>query len=94
MNLRRPYIYFFLFGDQSHLNMVYGNFKPIYLLKLNNRGRQPLRITITSRQGDSMLVIHQVKEEWETRDAKLVFYSQYVAKLSLLEKLRVLTVMF
>ncbi|KAL4010970.1 hypothetical protein IC575_028012 [Cucumis melo] len=28
--------------------------------------------------GDSMLVIHQVKEEWETRDAKLVPYSQYV----------------
>ena len=32
--------------------------------------------------GDSMLVIHRVKEEWETRDAKLVPYSQYVAKLS------------
>ncbi|KAA0054041.1 uncharacterized protein E6C27_scaffold318G001050 [Cucumis melo var. makuwa] len=32
--------------------------------------------------GDSMLVIHQVKEEWETRDAKLVPYSQYVTKLS------------
>ncbi|KAL0546892.1 hypothetical protein IC582_016810 [Cucumis melo] len=31
---------------------------------------------------DSMLVIHQVKEEWETRDAKLVPYSQYVIKLS------------
>ncbi|TYK27811.1 uncharacterized protein E5676_scaffold749G00400 [Cucumis melo var. makuwa] len=30
--------------------------------------------------GDSMLVIHQVKEEWETRDAKLVPYSQYVTK--------------
>ena len=32
--------------------------------------------------GDSMLVIHQVKEEWKTRDIKLVSYSQYVAKLS------------
>ncbi|KAL0533833.1 hypothetical protein IC582_028104 [Cucumis melo] len=32
--------------------------------------------------GDSMLVIHQVKEEWEIRDAKLVPYSQYVTKLS------------
>ncbi|KAA0063871.1 uncharacterized protein E6C27_scaffold855G00110 [Cucumis melo var. makuwa] len=32
--------------------------------------------------GDSMLVTHQVKEEWETRDAKLVPYSQYVIKLS------------
>ncbi|KAA0040172.1 uncharacterized protein E6C27_scaffold118G00070 [Cucumis melo var. makuwa] len=31
---------------------------------------------------DSMLVIHQVKEECETRDAKLVPYSQYVIKLS------------
>ncbi|XP_050939136.1 uncharacterized protein LOC127148817 [Cucumis melo] len=32
--------------------------------------------------GDSMLVIHQVKKEWKTRDAKLVPYSQYVTKLS------------
>ncbi|KAA0040715.1 Gypsy retrotransposon integrase-like protein 1 [Cucumis melo var. makuwa] len=32
--------------------------------------------------GDLMLVIHQVKEEWETRDAKLVPYSHYVTKLS------------
>ncbi|KAL0546634.1 hypothetical protein IC582_016546 [Cucumis melo] len=32
--------------------------------------------------GDLRLVIHQVKEEWETRDAKLVPYSQYVTKLS------------
>ena len=32
--------------------------------------------------GDSMLVIHQVKEEWETRDAKLLPHSQYVTKQS------------
>ncbi|XP_050938641.1 uncharacterized protein LOC127148597 [Cucumis melo] len=32
--------------------------------------------------GDLMLVINQVKEEWVSRDAKLVPYSQYVTKLS------------
>ncbi|KAA0032114.1 uncharacterized protein E5676_scaffold425G00090 [Cucumis melo var. makuwa] len=32
--------------------------------------------------GESMSMIHQVKEEWETRDAKLVPYSLYVTKLS------------
>ncbi|KAA0061976.1 proteasome subunit beta type-3-like [Cucumis melo var. makuwa] len=31
--------------------------------------------------GDSMSVIHQVKEEWETRDAKLVPYSQSLQQI-------------
>ncbi|KAA0058349.1 uncharacterized protein E5676_scaffold19523G00440 [Cucumis melo var. makuwa] len=41
-----------------------------------------MRIKKLKVLGDSMLMIHQVKEEWEIRDAKLVPYSQYVTKLS------------
>ena len=36
MNLRKP---FFSLGDQSHLNMVGGDSKTIYLLKLNKQWR-------------------------------------------------------
>lgn len=32
--------------------------------------------------GGLMLVIHQVRKEWKTKDSKLVLYSQYVTKLS------------
>jgi len=31
--------------------------------------------------GDSALVIHQLKEEWETRDHKLIPYQTYIKKL-------------
>ena len=32
--------------------------------------------------GDTMLVIHQLREEWETRDAKLIPYKKLIVELS------------
>ncbi|XP_050918472.1 uncharacterized protein LOC127135889 [Lathyrus oleraceus] len=40
-----------------------------------------LRIKILEVYGDSALVIYQVKDEWETRDAKLIPHRAHVVKL-------------
>ncbi|XP_027345007.1 uncharacterized protein LOC113857384 [Abrus precatorius] len=39
------------------------------------------KIKVLKVYGDSALVIHQLKEEWETRDAKLIPYQAYVKEL-------------
>lgn len=40
-----------------------------------------LRIKILEVYGDSTLVISQVKEDWDTRDHKLVPYKEHILKL-------------
>ncbi|XP_050890995.1 uncharacterized protein LOC127096473 [Lathyrus oleraceus] len=40
-----------------------------------------LQIEILEVYGDSALVIYQVKDEWETRDAKLIPYRAHVVKM-------------
>ena len=39
------------------------------------------RVKLLKVYGDSTLVIHQLKGEWETRDHKLVPYQAYIRKL-------------
>ncbi|XP_027368173.1 uncharacterized protein LOC113874151 [Abrus precatorius] len=39
------------------------------------------KIKILEVYGDSALVIHQLKSEWETRDAKLISYQAYIREL-------------
>ena len=39
------------------------------------------RIKVLKVYGDSALVIYQLREEWETRDAKLVRYRDFIVKL-------------
>ncbi|XP_027337273.1 uncharacterized protein LOC113850967 [Abrus precatorius] len=39
------------------------------------------KIKILKVYGDSALVIHQLKGEWETRDAKLIPYQAYIREL-------------
>jgi len=36
------------------------------------------KIKVLKVYGDSALIIHQLKEEWETRDVKLIPYQAYV----------------
>jgi len=39
------------------------------------------KIKALKAYGDSALVIHQLKEEWETRDVKLILYQAYIQEL-------------
>ena len=39
------------------------------------------RIKMLKVYGDSALVIYQLREEWETKDAKLVWYQDFIVKL-------------
>jgi len=39
------------------------------------------KIKILEVYGDSALIIHQLKGEWETRDAKLIPYHTYIKEL-------------
>ncbi|XP_019448661.1 PREDICTED: uncharacterized protein LOC109351582 [Lupinus angustifolius] len=39
------------------------------------------KVKVLEGFGDSTLVIHQLKEEWETRDNKLVPYKEYIHKM-------------
>ncbi|CAL0322726.1 unnamed protein product [Lupinus luteus] len=40
------------------------------------------KVKILEVFGDSALVIHQLKEEWETRDSKLVPYKEYIQRMA------------
>ncbi|CAL0305680.1 unnamed protein product [Lupinus luteus] len=40
------------------------------------------KVKILGVFGDSALVIHQLKEEWETRDSKLVPYKEYIQRMA------------
>ena len=40
-----------------------------------------LRVKLLEVYGDSALVIHQIKGEWETRDQKLIPYQAYIKGL-------------
>ena len=46
-----------------------------------NRVAIDFRVQLLKVYGDSTLVIHQLKGEWETRDHKLVPYQAYIRKL-------------
>lgn len=40
-----------------------------------------LKVKVLEVYGDSALFIHQVKGEWETRDAKLIPYNAHILEL-------------